>query len=215
MRILRFSSLRYFFLPRAFLRRVSLPRVSLPRVSLPRVSLLILPFFAAIFLSACNIKPVEIKDETQKRRERTFQNKSLGGGPLFSFGQKYRDVESQRGLEDLSAASGSGPAVNAYLWSAALSALSVLPFDQVDSAGGVIHTEWGSFKEEKNAQYKMNVLVIGKVLRADALKVVVFKRRRVKGAWENISLDPQTKLQIEETILTKARELYLTAKFVN
>jgi hypothetical protein len=49
------------------------------------------------------------------------------------------------------------------------------------------------------------------VLRADGLKVVVFRQTNGETGWHDAAVDPQTATKIEDNILTRARELRIAA----
>lgn len=101
--------------------------------------------------------------------------------------------------------------VNKYLWRSSLETLDFMPMAQIDPYGGVILTEWYSNPEIPNERFKVNVYILDTQLRADALKVGVFKQTRGQGGWVDASVDADTARQIENSILTKARELYIAS----
>jgi hypothetical protein len=47
-------------------------------------------------------------------------------------------------------------------------------------------------------------------LRADALNVSIFRQTQANGAWTDATVDPETEVQIENAILTRARQLRLS-----
>ncbi len=49
------------------------------------------------------------------------------------------------------------------------------------------------------------------MLRADAVKVSVFRQINGEGGWTDAEVDPTTKTGIEDSILTRARELRIAA----
>ncbi len=102
--------------------------------------------------------------------------------------------------------------VNGYLWRATLDTVSFMPITQADSAGGVIVTDWHTNPENMTERYRMNVFIRGRVLRADALEVKVFKQKKVKSEWQDIGVDEATETSLEDTILTKARALRVADK---
>jgi hypothetical protein len=99
--------------------------------------------------------------------------------------------------------------VNSYLWHASLDTLSFLPLVSADPFGGVIITEWYVAPSSPNERLKVTVYIMDRSLRADGLKVVVF--RQVKGAagWQEATPSPDTAHKLEDSILTRARELRL------
>ena len=98
--------------------------------------------------------------------------------------------------------------VNPYLWQAALGKLAFMPLASADSAGGVIITDWAAMDDIQNEQFKITVNILSRNLRADCLKVAVFKRVLRDGAWLNETPDKRVSGEIENAILTQARKLY-------
>jgi Domain of unknown function (DUF3576) len=107
---------------------------------------------------------------------------------------------------------GGGIGVNAYLWRAALETIDFLPLAQADPFGGVIITDWYSPPETPEERFKLNVYILDTVLRADGIKVAVFRQTSGDNGWQDVSLaDPETATKIEDSILTRARELRIAA----
>jgi hypothetical protein len=97
--------------------------------------------------------------------------------------------------------------INGYLWRASLDALSALPLLETDSSGGVILSDWFINPDAPTERLKVSAFILDKSLRADAVKVVVIKQELADGIWIDASVRAGTSLQIENTILTRAREL--------
>jgi hypothetical protein len=87
----------------------------------------------------------------------------------------------------------------------------LLPLAQADPFGGVIITDWHSPPETPDERFKLNVYILDTVLRADGLKVVVFRQTSDANGWRDAAVDPQTATKIEDNILTRARELRIAA----
>ncbi len=99
--------------------------------------------------------------------------------------------------------------VNAYLWRASLETLEFMPLAEVDPFGGVIITDWYANPEAPDERFKANVYILDANLRADALKTSIFKQVRSGNSWMDAKVDADTSRQIENAILTRARELYI------
>ncbi|PLX29939.1 MAG: DUF3576 domain-containing protein [Alphaproteobacteria bacterium] len=98
--------------------------------------------------------------------------------------------------------------VNAYLWRASLDVISFMPLAQVEPFTGVITTDWYQPAEKDTERFKITVLVLDHVLRADGIKVSVFKEVYQAGkGWTTAQVDQEMNEQLEETILNRAREL--------
>ena len=74
--------------------------------------------------------------------------------------------------------------VNRYLWSASLETLDFLPVNRADPVAGLIITDWYSNPESPAEQFKVTVYILDSALRADALRVSVFRQQKdAAGAW--------------------------------
>lgn len=112
---------------------------------------------------------------------------------------------------DLAAAQTTTIGVNSYLWRAALDTLSFAPMAQVDSAGGVIVTDWYINPSSPNERVKITATILDSDLRADALRVAASRQVNQGGQWVEAPVAAATVQKLEEIILTKARELRRTA----
>jgi hypothetical protein len=99
--------------------------------------------------------------------------------------------------------------VNSYLWHASLDTLSFLPLTSADPFGGVIISEWYVAPSSPNERLKVTVYIMDRALRADGLKVVVFRQTRTATGWQDATPSPDTAHKLEDSILTRARELRL------
>ena len=99
--------------------------------------------------------------------------------------------------------------VNAFLWRATLETLDFLPLSQVDPFGGVVITDWYADPAAPNERLRATAYILDTNLRADALKVSVFKQVRQGGGWEDAQVDADTARQVENAILSRARNLYI------
>lgn len=100
-----------------------------------------------------------------------------------------------------------GIGVNAFLWRATLDTLSFMPLADSDPFGGTYATEWHSVAEKPDERFKVQVYILDTRLRADGLAVQVFRQTRDGSGWIDASVDPDTAIQIENSILTRARQL--------
>jgi hypothetical protein len=124
----------------------------------------------------------------------------FGGDGLLSYGKK----DDQGG--------GSGIAVNSFLWRASLDTLSFMPLASADPFGGVIITDWYTPPETPNARFKANVFILDRQLRADGIRVTLFQQRReASGNWVDAEVNRRTATDLEDAILTRARQLRIAA----
>ena len=62
--------------------------------------------------------------------------------------------------------------------------------------------------ESPRERFKLNVYILGRTLRADGVKIAVFRQLRDPGGqWADANVPTGTGSKIEESILTKARIL--------
>jgi len=148
--------------------------------------------------------------------------KKRGGAPVYTsdkretvFGDGGFDIfgrSDKKGGEG----GGSGIAVNSYLWRASLDTVSFMPLSSADPFGGVIITDWYSPPEAPNERYKMSVYILGRELRADGIKVAVFRERSAgSGAWVSTPVSHDTQINLENLILTRARQLRVSSTASN
>ncbi len=143
-----------------------------------------------------------IYDSELKEREKdsVFGDGGLDLGNLFGNSKKIIQV-------------GPGIAVNSYLWRASLDTIAFMPLSSADPFGGVIITDWYSPPETPRERYKMSVYILGRQLRADGVKVAVF-RQQTKGpdGWHTKSVSKNTATSLENKILSRARQLRLASE---
>jgi hypothetical protein len=99
--------------------------------------------------------------------------------------------------------------VNSYLWHAALDTMSFMPLASADPFGGVIITDWYVAPGTPDERLKVTIYIMDRNLRADGLKVVVFRQTRAGTGWGDAAANPDTAHKLEDSILTRARELRL------
>jgi hypothetical protein len=104
-----------------------------------------------------------------------------------------------------------GIGVNSYLWRASLDTLNFMPLASADPYGGVIITDWYTDAAAPNERFKATVYILDTRLRADALNVSIFRQTNNNGQWADAAVDPDTEIQIENAILTRARQLRLSS----
>jgi hypothetical protein len=133
--------------------------------------------------------------------------------------ERYGTVTGEEGLVLFSSRpreqedGGGAPAigVNVFLWRAALETIDFMPLVQADPFGGVIITDWHSPAGSQGERFKLTVYILDRVLRADAVKVSVFRQVNGANGWVDAEVDPATATGIEDSILTRARELRIAA----
>ena len=83
-----------------------------------------------------------------------------------------------------------------------------MPLASADPQGGIIITDWYSNPGATDERFKMTVYILDTRLRADGVNVSVFRQtRNAAGDWVDATVDSDTEVQLENAILTRAREL--------
>ncbi len=104
-----------------------------------------------------------------------------------------------------------GLGVNSYLWRATLDTLAFMPLRSADPYGGVIITDWYINPEKGDERFQATVYILDTRLRADGLNVTVHRQTKdAAGGWIDATTNAQTDTDIENAILTRARQLRLS-----
>lgn len=111
------------------------------------------------------------------------------------------------GAQNISVAESFEGGVNPYLWRASLDTLNTLPLTTADPVGGIINYDWKSYPDAEGERIRATVYILDSRLRADGVKVAVFRQVRDNGQWTDAPVDLATSVQLENAILTRARVL--------
>ena len=157
-----------------------------------------------LLLSACTYEPFtpepvagyeehRLEDIDYSKRKTIF-----GEGGINLFGSK----DNQGGT------GGGALGVNTFLWRASLDTISFMPVNSADPFGGVIITDWHTPMEAPSERFKLNVYILGRTLRADGIRVAVFRQVQDRaGSWKDAAVPEETGAKIEDAILIRARQL--------
>jgi len=97
--------------------------------------------------------------------------------------------------------------VNAFLWQAALETFNFVSLVKADPFGGVIISDWYITPTSPNERMKITVYIMDRRLVAEGLKVRVFRQVRNSGEWRYAPVNFDVERNLEDTILTRARDL--------
>ena len=151
-------------------------------------------------------RPGEGAEPINSQETRYAARPSLFGEEGLSFGG-VRESEVQPG--------GGGIGVNSFLWRASLDTIAFMPVNSADPFGGVILTDWYAPPGSPHERFKLNVYILDRQLRADGIRVAVFRQiRDPTGEWIDAAVAADTAVALEDTILTRAREIRVTAAAV-
>ena len=82
-----------------------------------------------------------------------------------------------------------------------------MPISSADSVGGIIITDWYSTPGNQNERCKLNILISGRVLKTENLKVTSFCQDFKDQIWVSKEVDKEKNVKIENAILNKAKKL--------
>ncbi|MGB0262152.1 MAG: DUF3576 domain-containing protein, partial [Henriciella sp.] len=116
---------------------------------------------------------------------------AMGGG----------DDRERQIVEDISGGA------NPYLWRASLDTFADLPVVSADPFGGVIIYDWKTYDVAPDERIKATVYILDSRLRADGVKVAVFRQAKRDGEWIDVDTAGETGIQLENAILMRARSL--------
>lgn len=156
---------------------------------------------AVLAISACGSSRVRAVADDEYNDYRT---KGADRGKLFgSEGLSFGVGKGAGGAKDEGGALG----VNAYLWRGALDTLSFMPLVNADPFGGVIITDWYQPPSSGGERFKATAYILGRQLRADGVKVSLFRQTALRGQWVDAPVASGTTTEIENKVLARAREL--------
>lgn len=163
---------------------------------------------AAAVLAACAYADPNTTYPTGSdyRASRTGAGKLYEPGSIFGPGGLSIFGGNQEAPGDQG--TGTGIGVNSFLWRASLDTISFMPLVSADPFGGVIITDWYSPPETPAERFKVTVYILGRDLRADGVRTAVFRQNRdTTGNWVDAKVEQNTAIDLENTILTRARQL--------
>ena len=128
-----------------------------------------------------------------------------GGSVLGDSSLVFGTAKNKSG--DNGAGGGGALGVNAYLWRGALDTLSFMPLASADPFGGVIITDWYTPTSTSGERFKATAYILGRELRSDGVRVTIFRQVLENGQWVDSGVSPVTIGEIENKVLSRAREL--------
>ncbi len=163
-----------------------------------------LALLSLVTLAACggadpSVRPVA-DNEYNDYRAQGGQRGKLGGNQGLVLGVGKGSSSSR---DQASASLG----VNAYLWRGALDTLAFMPLASADPFGGVIITDWYQPPSAAGERFKATAYILGRQLRADGVRVSIFRQVQQGGQWVDAAVSQTTTGEIENKVLARAREL--------
>ena len=174
-----------------------------------RICAAALLYGVTLILSACGTQstmPEFTVFDPREQRQRDRSGTFTGADGITIFGSGSSGAAAAAAAAEGTGAGGIG--VNAYLWRGALETINFMPLASADPFGGLIITDWYQPAGLPDERLKVHVLILDRALRADGVQVSVFRQQRTaRGDWLDEPVDPKTVVELEDKILTKAREL--------
>ena len=160
--------------------------------------------FVLLVLSGCGTVETEAKYPTGLDRSTTGGDDNIYGKKESILGEDGFKILGGKRKSDLN---DSGIGVNSFLWRATLDTVSFMPLASADPFGGVILTDWHTDPATPNERVKVNAFIMGRELKADGIRVRTFRQTLRGGAWRDADVSEDTGRKLEDTILTRARQL--------
>ena len=136
-----------------------------------------------------------------------YDDMTSGGNTTKMFGDQGLSLSVFGDKAAANKDAGGALGVNAYLWRGALDTLSFMPLASADPFGGVIITDWYSPPSTPNERFKATAYILGRQLRADGVRVTIFRQVMQDGRWTDASVTASTTGEMENKVLARAREL--------
>ena len=152
--------------------------------------------------TSCNQLEIDRDYGTIGERKKDIRTEDRGmdiEGKLFEGGgiNKLFGVEPSIGFE------------GSVVYQVALDKVSFMPLSSVDSASGIIITDWYNIADN-NLRLKINIRVTDENLSDSSMSVTVFKQSFDGQKWIDEGNDPDQALKIKNSILEEARVLQAT-----
>jgi len=174
-------------------------------LSLPRALCLTLAVLTAGLSGCGGVETEGVYPDRRQGDATPYGNVETRGSVFGDQGLAY---DTNPDKPDGGGGGGGGIGVNSYLWRASLDTVSFMPVNSADPFGGVIITDWHSLPETPRERFKMNVYILGRSLRADGVRVSVFRQvQDPYGTWQDAPIEENAGVKVEDAILTRARQL--------
>lgn len=156
------------------------------------------PFLFIIFIALVSSGYDYPKSRVE--REMDEMGSIAGGDGVYFRSQKQKS----------SATAAKSGNVNKYLFQAATMILSIGEIETADNNSGIVMTSWYYINDCKDTQAKLTAIIKGDTISTEGIRVMAFQRKKIKGQWGESETKPKLAADIENQILRKARNLYLS-----
>ena len=152
---------------------------------------------------ACLLAACSSDSSTDTVMASTATASTSSGSWFWPFGGNSGDDQTATDMPQLG--------VNSYLWRATLDTINFMPLASADPVGGVVISDWYAAPDKPDEHLKVTIYILDRRLRADAVKVSVFRQVRNPAGWTDAAVNPDTGIKLENAILARARELRLAS----
>ncbi len=172
-----------------------------------RLKSFIIVVLAAGLVSACGNSTPSPTDPGYIGQQGPNSSGSLPGGSILGDSNLVFGTAKDRPGATRGDTGGGVLGVNAYLWRGALDTLSFMPLSSADPFGGVIITDWYTPPASSDERFKATAYILGRELRSDGVRLSIFRQVLQNGQWVDAPVSPVTVGEIENKVLSRAREL--------
>jgi len=167
--------------------------------NIEKMGYFILVFLSLFIFNSCNQLDVEQDGRTLEERKRDIRNEE-------------KDINLERGLtlSDLLGIENESYGFDGSItFQVALDKVSFMPLSSVDSASGVIITDWYNIDKD-NLRLKINIRVLNDEFADNSVDVQIFKQNFDGQKWLDLGSDQEQASKIKKSILDEARTLQAT-----
>lgn len=159
-------------------------------------------FLVGATLLTASCSGIETEAKYPSGLDRQVTGEDIYGKKQSVFGEGGLKALNKKKKED-----GSVIGVNSFLWRGTLDTLSFMPIASADPFGGVVLTDWYTDPNAPNERVKVNAFILSRELKVEGIRVRTFRQALSGGVWKDVDVSEDTARKLEDTILTRARQL--------
>ena len=166
-----------------------------------------------MFLISCaQIKSLQDEPETyDSQSQKVATEKAQDRDLNLPSGSTIIENSGKGILESLGVGSVTSFEVNSITFSVALDKVGFMPLISVDSASGIIVTDWYSL-DDGQSRIKMNIRVVDQEMTDESVTVSLFTQYLDDDRWIDQGINSEQSLKIKKSILTSARSLAIASE---
>ena len=174
----------------------------------PIISAILLIFF----VSCAKIKSLQDEPETYDSQSQKVATEKADDRDLnLPSGSTIIENSGKGILESLGVGSVTNFEVNSITFSVALDKVGFMPLISVDSASGIIVTDWYSL-DDGQSRIKMNIRVVDQEMTDESVTVSLFTQSLDGDRWIDQGINSEQSLKVKQSILTSARSLAIASE---